>query len=54
MWLHPGVGPPPIPAGPGKRDWYAWMGAFASAFPTLTRMGDQESLEARRARVEEE
>ena len=54
MWLTPGVVPPPTPTGPVRRDWYALMGAFASAFTTTTRMEDQESLEAGGARVEEE
>ena len=57
IWLNPSVVPPPTPAGPVKRDWYALIGAFASAFATPTRMGDHlklESLEAGGALVEEE
>ena len=52
--LNPGMVPPPTPAGPVKLNWYALMGAFASAFATPTRMGDHESLEAGGALVEGE
>ena len=54
IWPKPRVMPLPTLAGPVKRDWYALMGAFASASATPTRMGDHESLEAGGARVEEE
>ena len=54
IWLNPGVVPPPTPAGPVKRDRYALMGTFASAFATPTRMADHESLEAGAAVVEVE
>ena len=52
--LNHDVVPPPTPAGPVKRDQYALMGAFASAFATPTCMEDHESLEAGGALVEEE
>ena len=54
IWLDPGVVPPPTLAGPVKRDWYMFMGAFAFAFATPTCMGDHESLEAGGALVEGE
>ena len=52
--LNPGVVPPSTQAGPVKRHWYTFMGAFAMAFAAPTCMGDQESLEAGGALVEEE
>ena len=54
IWLSPGVVPPPTLAGPIKRDGYILMGAFASAFATLTRMGNPESLQAGGVLVEDE
>ena len=54
IWLNHGVVPPPTPAGPVKRNWYASMHAFASTFATPTGMGDQESHEAEEALVQEE
>ena len=53
IWLNPGVLPPPTPADPVERDWYASLGAFASAFATPKRMGKHESPEAEEALVEE-
>ena len=52
--LNHGVVPPPTPAGPLKRDWYALMGAFAWAFATPTCMGDHESLQSGEALGEED
>ena len=54
MWLHPGVVPASTPASPVIRDTYALMGAFASMFAAPTCMGDQETLVAGEALVEEE
>ena len=54
IWLNPGVVPPPTLAGPVKRNWYRLIGAFASAFATLTYMGGHELLEAAVARVGED
>ena len=54
IWLDPGVAPRPTLAGPVKRDWYALMGAPASALATSTRLEDHESLEAGGVLVAEE
>ena len=54
IWQHPGVVPLLRAAGPVKRDWYTFMGAFASAFATPTCMEDHEYFEVGEALVEEE